>query len=314
LSDISANGNLSIAKNINFNGSLTQNNAPFTTSQWTTNTSSGNIYYSGNVGIGTTDPQFPIDISGRTNIRGNLTVSNDVSFNGNMSIAKNINFNGSITQNNLAFTTSQWTTNTSSGNIYFVGNIGLGTTDPQFRIDISGRTNIRGNLTVSNDVSLNSNLSVDNNVFINGFQYVQGNVGIGKYPPLYALDISGSLNVSSTVYATSYINTSDYRIKNDPIMLDAAYSVDDLRPVHYINKLSNKKDIGFLAHEVQQIFPYLVEGNKDDEKYQSMNYIGLIAVLVKEVQELKKENKKLKQTNIDIDSRLKTIEQMLSIA
>jgi hypothetical protein len=52
--------------------------------------------------------------------------------------------------------------------------------------------------------------------------------------------------------------------------------------------LLNKEDLGFIAHEVQEIFPYLVNGEKDDEQKQSINYIGLIAVLVKELQELKK--------------------------
>jgi hypothetical protein len=52
--------------------------------------------------------------------------------------------------------------------------------------------------------------------------------------------------------------------------------------------LSNRQDMGFLAHEVQEIYPFLVEGVKDGDTTQSMNYQGLIAVLVKEIQYLKK--------------------------
>ena len=36
------------------------------------------------------------------------------------------------------------------------------------------------------------------------------------------------------------------------------------------------------------MFPNLVEGIKDGENYQNVNYNGFIAVLVKEIQELKK--------------------------
>ena len=48
-------------------------------------------------------------------------------------------------------------------------------------------------------------------------------------------------------------------------------------------------NIGLIAHELQEDFPFLVEGIKDGERIQTVNYIGLIAVLIKEVQELKKQ-------------------------
>ena len=67
------------------------------------------------------------------------------------------------------------------------------------------------------------------------------------------------------------------------------FVVDKLNPVTYLNKKSDKQDIGLIAHELQEIFPELVNGEKDGEQLQSVNYIGLIPVLIKEVQELKKE-------------------------
>ena len=58
--------------------------------------------------------------------------------------------------------------------------------------------------------------------------------------------------------------------------------------MHYKNTLSQRSELGFLAHEIQEIYPYLVTGEKDAENYQSLNYTALIAILVKEIQELKK--------------------------
>ena len=61
----------------------------------------------------------------------------------------------------------------------------------------------------------------------------------------------------------------------------------------YYNKLTDKTDYGFIAHELNEIFPEMVNGNKDDldvkgePKYQSINYISIIALLVREVQILK---------------------------
>jgi hypothetical protein len=93
----------------------------------------------------------------------------------------------------------------------------------------------------------------------------------------------GDLQVAGTV-----TTTSDYRIKTDIKPLDPNFAIDHLNPVSYTNKLSGKKDTGFIAHEIQEIFPHLVTGEKDGEQTQTLNYIGLIAILTREIQELKK--------------------------
>jgi hypothetical protein len=61
-----------------------------------------------------------------------------------------------------------------------------------------------------------------------------------------------------------------------------------LNPVSYKYKDSQQESIGLIAHEVQQYYPFLVDGEKDGTKTQSVNYTGLIGVLIKEIQELKK--------------------------
>jgi hypothetical protein len=119
---------------------------------------------------------------------------------------------------------------------------------------------------------------------------------LSKIPATYSTDISlnGNLVVGGKATAVSFNATSDYRVKADVQVLDGAYVVDRLRPVSYTNTLSNQKDIGFLAHEVQEEFPFLVTGEKDAEVYQSLNYIGLIGVLVKEMKDMKAEMVTLK--------------------
>jgi hypothetical protein len=89
---------------------------------------------------------------------------------------------------------------------------------------------------------------------------------------------------------------SDYRIKEVTNKLEDISDcvVDNLNPVKYLNKQNGRMEMGFLAHEVQKEFPFLVTGTKDGEEIQTLNYIGLIGVLVKEVKELKKEIAELK--------------------
>ena len=100
----------------------------------------------------------------------------------------------------------------------------------------------------------------------------------------------------------SFTSTSDYRLKSN--IQPISKSIDNLKPVEY-DLSGNKHNMGFLAHEVQEEFPFLVEGEKDGENMQSINYDGFIGLLVKEVQDLKKENKILKE-------RLDRLENMIN--
>jgi hypothetical protein len=110
---------------------------------------------------------------------------------------------------------------------------------------------------------------------------------------------SYALNVNGEVNASSYNSGSDYRIKENVTQLDInSFNLDKLNPVIYYNKNLEKQDIGFIAHEVQEIYPFLVNGEKDGENIQSLNYIGLIGILTKEIQELKKRVKELENNNL----------------
>jgi hypothetical protein len=77
-------------------------------------------------------------------------------------------------------------------------------------------------------------------------------------------------------------------VKADVMVLDASFNVDVLKPVTYMNTRHGRKDVGFIAHEVQEHYPFLVNGEKDGEHMQSLNYIGLIGILTKEIQDLKR--------------------------
>ena len=45
-------------------------------------------------------------------------------------------------------------------------------------------------------------------------------------------------------------------------------------------------------------------GEKDGLETQSINYTGLIGLLTKEIQELKKDNKKIKETLLNLELKL----------
>jgi len=134
----------------------------------------------------------------------------------------------------------------------------------------------------SYDLSMNKRLFV-NSIGINTSTITSG----------FALDVNGNIRY---VAATA---TSDYRVKQNVKPLDETFNVDNLRPVSYYNTLSNNQDVGLIAHELQEYYPSLVHGNKDDDDYQSVNYTSLISVLIHEIQQLKKRIIKLENNTID---------------
>jgi hypothetical protein len=123
--------------------------------------------------------------------------------------------------------------------------------------------------------------------------YSNGSVGINTSTP----DTNYALDVSGVIKTLGINNVSDYRIKENITSLSTTPNIptiDGLRPVMYYNKLLKKHEYGFIAHEVQEIFPDIVIGNKDAEQYQTINYIPMFALIVKEVKELKREISDLK--------------------
>jgi len=101
------------------------------------------------------------------------------------------------------------------------------------------------------------------------------------------------IQYNGTLVATSFNASSDYRIKENVQPLNI--NVDGLNPVTYYNKSKKSNDFGFIAHEVQEIFPELVSGGKDGDCMQSINYNGIIPILVKEIQILKQQVKELQR-------------------
>lgn len=122
----------------------------------------------------------------------------------------------------------------------------------------------------------------------------------------YAGYFAGSVNVSGTVTAAVITNTSDYRLKENIQSISSRISdkLCRLQPVtyklredstHYVYLKSAKEmnvyHYGFIAQELQELFPELVY--EDGEGYLSINYTEIIPLLVSSIQELTKRIKVL---------------------
>jgi len=96
-------------------------------------------------------------------------------------------------------------------------------------------------------------------------------------------DIVG--NISFTSAAVSYNTTSDYRLKEDLKEIKALEKVSAIKVYDFKWKASDDRMDGFLAHELQEVLPYAVTGQKDAEQMQGVDYSKLVPILVKGMQE-----------------------------
>lgn len=147
-----------------------------------------------------------------------------------------------------------------------------------------------------------------------------GNMGIGKKPSSHKLEVNGSAWVTG-----SYLTSSDVRLKSDIRnlsmcldkikLLSGKSYIKKSKPIldkqGEVNKLIkcgkikacdsdkvlksmsdqnsgelNKREYGFIAQDVKEVFPDLVFEDKDG--YLSINYNGLIPILVEAFKEQKK--------------------------
>jgi hypothetical protein len=86
----------------------------------------------------------------------------------------------------------------------------------------------------------------------------------------------------------TYDTTSDYRLKeNVNYSWDATTRLKQLKPARFNFKEETGITLdGFLAHEVQEVVPQAVTGEKDGEQMQGIDHSKLVPLLVKTIQEL----------------------------
>ena len=99
------------------------------------------------------------------------------------------------------------------------------------------------------------------------------------------------------IYSNNLLNVSDARLKTN--IKDLNYGLPQILKLHSVQynwKESTEKDtkIGFLAQEFKNVIPEAVVGDETKETL-AVNYIELIPVLVKAIQDQQKQIEDLKQ-------------------
>ena len=127
-------------------------------------------------------------------------------------------------------------------------------------------------------------------IFVIGFYIKTGDI-IHK-------DVSLKGGITATVYTENQIDLNE--IKNN-LNIES-----DIRK---LSDFTTGKQIGFIAQDVEKVFPQWVE--KDGEGYKTLTLRGFEALAVESIRELKKENDSLKEANKQLESRLKALEEKI---
>ena len=129
-----------------------------------------------------------------------------------------------------------------------------------------------------------------------------GNVGIGTKSPSQKLHVNG--NILATGEVTAY---SDQRLKSN---IEPLVYRGRLNPKSYIK--DNKQSIGFIAQDVQELYPELVMETGGDNNYLSLNYGNITAVLSAQINTVEDEVTILKRRVKELEDKLEVYESSIT--
>jgi hypothetical protein len=245
------------------------------------------INSSGNVGIGTTSPAALLHLSSTspsiyiedTDATNTYNITRISNSGGNLNFDTRRSSDGAfvstdyqIVKNAAGANYHRWlTANTERMRINATGDILFGTTsETNSHAYFSAESNSRMVLSLGAATASASTIA--------SFKNSNGAVG--------SISVGGS--------ATAFNTSSDYRLKEDLKDFDGLDKVSKIPVYDFKWKVDDSRSYGVMAHELQEVLPSAVKGEKDGEKMQGVDYSKIVPLLIKSIQELKAEVEDLK--------------------
>jgi hypothetical protein len=243
-----------------------------------------------NVGIGTSSPATKLDVGGaitdtvpatyKGTIRVNSALQTTVEAVGGIEFP--------VAADGYGYKMQQ--ISSSGACLAFAGRQGSATWTERMRLDATGNLLVGGTSMVSSGKALiqwTSAAGVDGLIL-----YDTDSTNVGRFAQKFNRNGTVVGSIQTTLTATFYVTSSDYRLKeNVAPMTGALATVAQLKPCTYTWKETGESSQGFIAHELQEVCPDAVVGEKDAVnedgtiKAQGIDTSFLVATLTAALQE-----------------------------
>jgi len=136
---------------------------------------------------------------------------------------------------------------------------------------------------MANKTRLHANFATGSNIFVD---IANSRVGVGTTVP------STTLQVSGTITCTDINSTSDIKLKENIHSINNPLDkVMQINGVGFRWKDTKEEALGVIAQDIEEVLPELV---KENDHHKSVNYNGLIGVLIEAVKEQQRQILELK--------------------
>lgn len=277
---------------------------------------------SGNIGIGTTAPNAPLQFADLTANR-KIVLYEGANNNDHQFYGLGVNSNtlryqvNSVNDRHIFYSGDSSTTSNELMRIQGNGRVGIGNANPLAQLDLRGiKSSGAGTGTGGNsDNPSQAIIPAGSN----------GTSRFNDWPAGWGGGISTYDIVGASTFMNANLIRSDFRLKNDIKNIDNSIFSNfmKIRPVTYFMKEQSKEmeglQYGFIAQEIRDLFPSMVTKSTDPNGIIGMNYQALISPTIYVVQqqqvkidELQKQVDSQNEKLSKMEEELKQIKQLLS--
>jgi hypothetical protein len=141
------------------------------------------------------------------------------------------------------------------------------------------------------------NVGITSNGSASAFSGINSNLVVSTLTA-NTITVTTSGTFGGICYAQQFVTLSDMLAKKDMRPLESVLNgIDKIQAYRFSYSGSSEQTLGLLAQEVEAIFPELVIGSASSPERKYVNYDGVVAVLLKAVQELSERVRALESKN-----------------